>query len=75
MQEKSIEIIDQAEGKDLIKTYNPESVAAAAVYIASILCGDRRTQREITDVSDVTEPTIRRIYKELSEKVDIEIVL
>ena len=50
-------------------------IAAAAIYIASILCGDRRTQREVADVAGVTEVTIRNRYKELAEELDIEIIL
>jgi transcription initiation factor TFIIB len=50
-------------------------MAAAALYIASVLCGERRTQREVADVAGVTEVTIRNRYKELAEKLDIDILL
>jgi len=50
-------------------------VAAAAIYVASILLGERRTQREVAEVAGVTEVTIRNRYKELAEKLGIEIIL
>ncbi len=50
-------------------------IAAAAIYISSILGGERRTQREVAEVAGVTEVTIRDRYKELAEKLDIEIIL
>lgn len=43
----------------------PEGIAAACVYIASWITGERRTQREISKVTGVTEPTIRNRYREI----------
>ena len=53
----------------------PTGVAAAAIYIASIACNERRTQREVADIAGVTEVTIRNRYKELTEKLNIQIQL
>jgi transcription initiation factor TFIIB len=50
-------------------------MVAAAIYIATILCGDRRTQSKITKVAGDTEVTIRNRYKEMAEGLDIEIIL
>ena len=47
-------------------------VAAAAVYVASRLCGTPRTQREIADISGVTEVTIRNRYKEIVGQLGLE---
>ena len=43
----------------------PTGIAAAASYIAAVLVGERRTQREIAEIAKVTEVTIRNRYKEL----------
>ncbi|MFP4654480.1 MAG: transcription initiation factor IIB [Methanohalobium sp.] len=75
VQSKGVEILRQASEKELTSGRGPTGVAAAAIYIASILCGERRTQREVADVAGVTEVTIRNRYKELSEELDIEIIL
>lgn len=47
----------------------PMGIAAAASYIASVLLGEKRTQREIAEVANVTEVTIRNRYKELTEHI------
>src|SRR5665811_229916 len=67
VQSKSVEILRQASEKELTSGRGPTGVAAAAIYIASILCGERRTQREVADVAGVTEVTIRNRYKELAD--------
>ncbi len=66
-------IIDQAEEQELISGKGPTGLAAAALYIASINGGERKTQREVADVAAVTEVTVRNRYKELVEKLDIDI--
>ena len=47
----------------------PAGMAGAVSYIASILTGERRTQREIAEIAQVTEVTIRNRYKELVERL------
>ncbi|EQD48835.1 Transcription factor TFIIB, cyclin-related domain protein, partial [mine drainage metagenome] len=49
--------------------------SAAAIYIASLQCGERRTQREVAEVAGVTEVTIRNRYKELTEKLNLRVTL
>jgi len=53
----------------------PTGIAAAASYIASVLTGERKTQREIAEIAQVTEVTIRNRYKELVERLVFEITL
>ncbi len=50
----------------------PTGIAAAASYIASVLTGERKTQREI---AEITEVTIRNRYKELVERLWFHISL
>ena len=68
-QAKAIEIIQKAAEKGLTSGRGPTGVAAAALYIASILLCERKTQHDVADVSGVTEVTIRNRYKELSEQL------
>jgi transcription initiation factor TFIIB len=75
VQSRAVEILRQAAEKELTSGRGPTGVAAAAIYISSILCGERRTQREVANVAGVTEVTIRNRYKELAEELDIEIIL
>lgn len=68
-QSRALDILKDAANKELTSGRGPTGVAAAAIYIASILGNERRTQREVADVAGVTEVTIRNRYKELTEKL------
>jgi transcription initiation factor TFIIB len=72
---KAEEILTQSFEKELIIGRGPVSVAAAAIYIATVLCDGKRTQREVADVAGVTEVTIRNRYKEIVERLDINFEL
>ncbi|MBI4894461.1 MAG: transcription initiation factor IIB [Candidatus Aenigmarchaeota archaeon] len=72
VQAKSVEILKKAEKYDVTSGKGPTGVAAAAIYIATVLIGEKRTQREVADIVGVTEVTIRNRYKELIEKLGIE---
>ncbi len=75
VQAKTLEIIQEATRRELTSGRGPTGIAAASIYIASVLCGERRTQREVAETAGVTEVTIRNRYKELAEKLDINIIL
>ncbi|MBZ9572132.1 transcription initiation factor IIB [Patescibacteria group bacterium] len=47
----------------------PTGIAAASSYIASVLTGERNTQKDIAEIAQVTEVTIRNRYKELAERL------
>ncbi|MEM3448364.1 MAG: transcription initiation factor IIB, partial [Nitrososphaerota archaeon] len=68
-----MEILKLAENRDLTSGRGPTGVAAAAIYIASISLNERRTQREVAEVAGVTEVTIRNRYKELTDKLGINV--
>ena len=72
---KTLKILQDAARGELTCGRGPTGMAAAALYIATVICGERRTQREIADVAGVTEVTIRNRYKELSQKLGIELTL
>jgi transcription initiation factor TFIIB len=57
---------------ELTSGRGPIGIAAAALYIAGLLEGERRTQRDISEVSGVTEVTIRNRYKEIITKLNLE---
>lgn len=54
---------------------NPASIAAAAIYVSSILCDERKTQEEVAKASGITDVTIRSRYKEICEQLDIDIAI
>lgn len=72
---KSIEILKEASDNELISGRGPVGLAAAAIYMSTILNGCRKTQRDIVEVAGVTEVTIRNRYKELVKNLDISFSL
>lgn len=46
---------------------SPTGFAAAAVYYASVLSNEKRTQRNVADVANVSEVTIRNTYHDQAE--------
>jgi len=69
---RSIDILKKASENGLTSGRGPMGVAAASLYIATVMAGEKRTQREIADVARVTEVTVRNRYKELISKLKIE---
>ncbi|RLE55929.1 MAG: transcription initiation factor IIB [Candidatus Methanomethylicota archaeon] len=75
VQMKAKEIVEEASRIGLTSGRGPIGVAAAAVYVASVILNNKRTQRDIAMAAGVTEVTIRNRYKELVEKISIDIPL
>lgn len=67
VEEKSLELLREvtSSGK------KPRSVAAACIYAAARLEGARIDQSEIADAAGIEEPTVRKAWKELAEKLGI----
>lgn len=71
VQARAIEIINQSIEKGLNIGKGPSGIAAASLYISSILLCEKRTQKEVSDIAGITEVTLRNRYKELVEKLDM----
>ena len=69
VEEIAHKILATAKELKLTSGRGPTGIAAAASYIASVLTGERKTQREIAEIAQVTEVTIRDRYKELVERL------
>jgi transcription initiation factor TFIIB len=74
-QTKAVEILKKAQNVELTSGRGPIGLSAAALYVASLLTGEKRTQREIADAVGVTEVTIRNRYKEIVEKLGLQEVI
>lgn len=70
-QSKAVEILEMARDIELTSGRGPTGIAAAALYVASLIHGEKRTQREVADVAGVTEVTIRNRYKELIKRLKL----
>ena len=62
---EAAKILREARSKGVTAGKDPSGLAAAAVYLAALRNGLRRTQKEIAHVAGVTEVTVRNRYKEL----------
>jgi transcription initiation factor TFIIB len=72
VQSKANEVIETSAAEGLLSGKSPTGYAAAAIYAASLLCNEKKTQREVADVAQVTEVTIRNRYQEQIEAVGIQ---
>ena len=75
VEEIAQKILAAAKELKLTSGRGPTGIAAAASYIASVLTGERKTQREIAEIAQVTEVTIRNRYKELVERLMFQITV
>ena len=71
--ERAREIIKEALERDITSGRGPTGIAASAIYIAAILCGERKTQKDVAEATGVTEVTLRARYKEIARKLGIEV--
>lgn len=66
-------LVRDAGAKGLTNGKSPLGVAGAALYIASLLRGEPRTQKSISEAAGVTEVTIRNHYQELARELDLRV--
>ena len=65
---KSKQILSDIRRYKILIGKKPEGLASSAVYIATILCNERRSQKQISELTKVTEVTIRSIKKSIVRK-------
>lgn len=70
VQRRAIEILDRSKKEGLHSGKSPTGLAAAAIYTASIHCGEDCTQHDIADVAGVTAVTVRNRYQEQQSLLD-----
>ncbi len=64
VQAKANEIIETTAAQGMLSGKSPTGYAAAAIYASALLCNEKKTQREVAEVAQVTEVTIRNRYQE-----------
>lgn len=72
-QQTAIDILRKAEEKKIIAGKDPMGLAAAAIYIACVLENERKTQREVAEITGVTEVTVRNRYKGLTKDLGLDL--
>jgi len=63
------EVIDEGMGSGR----GPAGIAAAAIYTACVLEDAKRTQKEISEITGVTEVTVRNRYKDIAEYLNLDV--
>lgn len=68
---KAIEIIKKAINSGISAGKDPMGLAAAALYVACVMEGENKTQKDIAEAAGVTEVTIRNRYKGLKAALNL----
>jgi len=63
------DLVEHARDADLLVGKGRTGIAAAVLYTASVLEGEKRTQQEVADAVGVTVETLRNRYQELMQDV------
>jgi transcription initiation factor TFIIB len=69
------DIMNVAKNLRITDGKGPSSIPAGAAYIASVLTGNVKTQRDIAEKLNITEVTVRNNLKELNKRMDFIIHL
>jgi transcription initiation factor TFIIB len=72
---KAIEIVGIIETKEISAGKSPMGLAASSLYLAGVVEGEIKTQKEIADAAGVTEVTVRNRYKGLRADLGRELGL
>jgi transcription initiation factor TFIIB len=70
---RAIKILEQAKILGIVAGKDPMGLAAAALYVACVLEGEKKTQKEIAEVANVTEVTVRNRYKGLKDALHLSL--
>ncbi|MBU1200999.1 MAG: hypothetical protein KJ583_06705 [Nanoarchaeota archaeon] len=69
----AIQLLEKAQKKEITSGKNPLGLAAAAIYAASKLNEEKRTQNEIAAAVGVTEVTLRNRYKDFVDSLKLKV--
>ncbi|MCY3410475.1 MAG: transcription initiation factor IIB [Candidatus Heimdallarchaeota archaeon] len=66
-------ILDEARKNKLDVGKSPMSVAAAAIYLACLRTGERRTQQQVAEAAQTTPVTLRNRFRAISKNLTIDV--
>ena len=67
----AIDIIEEAKKKAITSGKSPVGIVGGAIYIASMINKEKRTQSQIAKEIGATEVTVRNRYKDLIDNLDL----
>jgi transcription initiation factor TFIIB len=71
VERRARDLLDSAAAAGIVSGKSPVGLAAAAVYAAALLCNQKVTQSAVSEVSDISEVTIRNRYKQILRAADV----
>jgi transcription initiation factor TFIIB len=71
VERRARDLLDCAQEAGIVSGKSPVGLAAAAVYAAALLCNQKVTQSEVSEVSDISEVTVRNRYKQILQAADV----
>ncbi|WP_254830372.1 transcription initiation factor IIB [Haloglomus salinum] len=71
VERRARDLVEDGREAGLLSGKSPVGLAAAAVYAAALLCNEKVTQSEVSEVASISEVTIRNRYKELLEAAEV----
>ena len=69
----ALKLLSEASEQQLTVGRSPRGITASCVYIACHMNGEKRNQREVAEVAQITEVTIRNRYKEIVDKLNLTV--
>jgi len=72
---KAVEILEKAEKAQIVSGRSPISLAATALYLSAIMNGERKTQNEVTTITQITEVTLRNRCQEFMRTLKMKVSL
>jgi len=72
---KSSELVEKMHSEGLTSGKGYIAISAASVYLMSTIFDNKKTQKEVADVVNITEVTVRNRYRDIVEKFDIEVYI
>ncbi len=73
IQALAVKVLNEARKRHISAGKDPTGLAAAALYIACMQAGEKKTQKDIADAAEVTEVTVRNRYKTLKRQLQLEL--
>lgn len=70
----AIDIIEKAKAKAITSGKSPVGIVGGAIYIASLINKEKRTQSQIAKEIGATEVTVRNRYKDLIDNLDLGVI-
>ncbi len=70
---EAIKIIEQVRANRLDVGKSPMSIAGAAIYLACLRTGERRTQQMVAKAAKTTPVTLRNRFKEIAEALELSL--